>query len=1294
MSLKTIHIHIAGVNFEEGCKERIDSSPNESSVEHNFFKDNQVVVVDAQTRTEELNRTNQQSISSETVVAAEESINNSKFSRNLRHKIPSLGEIKNHSSKALKSTINSIEQQSPLPCSAHYANLSLTQLEYQYPEAKSLFVTVMENIIFRESFMLKMLKIAERLDNHYWKYCFVRIRAVQLKKSVNSEYLVAKRKTLRQLQKELAVSLAHVRGCSIAVITAIIKWRKESSKHSKSSRILSVFWEKKNYMLSIFEDLKKLSSISTIQIWLGFSLESNPFLLPPVNHDPRAIWEAQRKVFTKWRLRHQARISAIRRGFAFADNRVEMAEQVGVSGGSGMSSVVAGGRPNRDLVTGGFIISHSAPCVVPATHFSRPGQLSGEGDETQSSGAGAGAVADAEVCGGLGAELVGEMLASGATVEAEVCTDEKYSSSGSDREWSEQRSEEDRPASARTSTPLAVHPSDLQPHATSPALPPILPIPRHSPKEGASHHSDAHLPQISTRVDNANSNAPLVILPTTANEIVPINTAPDQSHHNDGTLLHAVAGLDPDTEEAGTDDFPFDHSMESLADSEDLFAAGEWRALREYCRPAFAFPLPFAGAAGMEVSTAKDFWSDLLHNPLVVEAAVGFADVFPEVFLVPPVPADLRNSCASLEKVLVNERKVYLELEREAERSKQLEMRVRVTANPAVLEHIAGGGRHQQIQTALHEMRRRQESDSGSLTREAEALRKGGAASSLLPPELPTKEPSGIFSMTAAVSRIEPMVVGRPLPGCGLPEGLGVGLRGDLTVVSDCQVRPLALRPEALASVAQARVEDQRRVTTTTTRAAMLLTSSGGDFEVKLRSDLPRAARPMDHTGHRWKAHCASILEALIRGFLVRFRIRKAKRKLLLELGVGVAQRIVRGFLGRRKFRRMWRQYRTENLILRKLVLRRHHAACAISMWFSRTLARLREKKKISIAIEIQRRKQACRRTARAMGAQYSALTRAIVSPSSPPLSGNSNRNSIGFSIDQLYSHHITAEEILAMASRAIESSAAAQVPDSGSVVELVDGTSASCASRADLFSHESRSTPILFFDGGQSVGSEICEPKVDTNRSSSTAASGGGSTARSDVAMKSQLKGAELDQNQEHEHEQDESIAESKDQGTNVLHRQHHQQQHHSTRSALLDTVRSSRLLPQRSGPAGASNSDAGEERKRTFFAAPTNRAFIIPGDGFRTPQSVIADPSQAYLPPHHNDPSARKVRVDKPGGQNSRGGLHGSASEGVLPRVKYPQQNDPSAQMTRKSAVVVREALEEIGLKNALRESIFGAR
>jgi hypothetical protein len=151
------------------------------------------------------------------------------------------------------------------------------------PESVVSYFRVVQCIILRESTLIEFTEIARNLEENYWNYVLLRVKAGAKKQPINTESLISKKKVINLLQIQLSIVLAHLRGTSVDVLEAIIKWRKmkKSSNSIKTKETVSVFWKDMNYLQKMDDDFALIcDGFFFIRLWLGF--EPNTLLLPPL----------------------------------------------------------------------------------------------------------------------------------------------------------------------------------------------------------------------------------------------------------------------------------------------------------------------------------------------------------------------------------------------------------------------------------------------------------------------------------------------------------------------------------------------------------------------------------------------------------------------------------------------------------------------------------------------------------------------------------------------------------------------------------------------------------------------------------------------------------------------------------------------------------------------------------------------------------------------------------------------------------------------------------------------------
>ena len=166
---------------------------------------------------------------------------------------------------------------------ARYASHSKWDASKISPESEVAYFLVKQNVIYRESLLIKLNFIAENLDLQYWKYAILRMKVEAKKQALNIESLEEMRQIIRSLQAQLTVVFANIRESSVSVTESIIQWRstKAKCKSTVTKETISVFWRDENYLLKMRNDCENLyGRFYTIRLWLGFCPSS--LLLSPL----------------------------------------------------------------------------------------------------------------------------------------------------------------------------------------------------------------------------------------------------------------------------------------------------------------------------------------------------------------------------------------------------------------------------------------------------------------------------------------------------------------------------------------------------------------------------------------------------------------------------------------------------------------------------------------------------------------------------------------------------------------------------------------------------------------------------------------------------------------------------------------------------------------------------------------------------------------------------------------------------------------------------------------------------
>jgi hypothetical protein len=87
-----------------------------------------------------------------------------------------------------------------------------------------------------------------------------------------------------------------------------------------------------------------------------------------------------------------------------------------------------------------------------------------------------------------------------------------------------------------------------------------------------------------------------------------------------------------------------------------------------------------------KISNFDEFWSNFDHNPIIVEAAVGFIEIYPPVPLVPILPPSLYKKCLVLRELIDDENELYDNLNSLGEKADKLKIELNRTVNTTSIQ--------------------------------------------------------------------------------------------------------------------------------------------------------------------------------------------------------------------------------------------------------------------------------------------------------------------------------------------------------------------------------------------------------------------------------------------------------------------------------------------------------------------------------------------------------------------------------------------------------------------------------
>eukprot|EP01040_Poterioochromonas_malhamensis_P012403 gene12403-13562_t len=169
---------------------------------------------------------------------------------------------------------------------------SVTEWEIQPSSVSAITLSfrIRESILFRESLLEKTQELVQKIDEYYWKYCIYRIKSIENQgKMLNTQELVLKRNKLFTLQEEFAVAIAHLRSLSIEIIENIDKLRSLINKEiDLMNNKISIYYKNYNYLCKMIYDVQGFFEFSSLRYWIGFI--PNALMIPNKDHQPKERW--------------------------------------------------------------------------------------------------------------------------------------------------------------------------------------------------------------------------------------------------------------------------------------------------------------------------------------------------------------------------------------------------------------------------------------------------------------------------------------------------------------------------------------------------------------------------------------------------------------------------------------------------------------------------------------------------------------------------------------------------------------------------------------------------------------------------------------------------------------------------------------------------------------------------------------------------------------------------------------------------------------------------------------------
>jgi hypothetical protein len=426
----------------------------------------------------------------------------------------------------------------------------------------------------------------------------------------------------------------------------LLSWREMCARAAVMRGIPSIYFQQNNYLIKMLTDsVSAFRSKQTMKMWLGF--EPNAFMVPPVPHEPQQIrlqlegrrraWIRSRQEWINNQLSHLQNLSGNHTGTSVNRRHTMTSSQRGDLPPRSEMKVMTG-------VPEGHAFAHPSPSTLRATQSS-PIVIQKGVATTSSPSTPKTPPSGPPMMMSLSRQLLSPMPSSDPPAARSAApfpsvTQSRMTTSNSATQLSTAQSSPHALLIGSASTPsLSSTPAAVV--STPTTRPPTVFFPEshaegnedeESEDENSSHGSKKQRGHQSGEDEDGGMKA-------ARTSISASHHVPSQDHAQDSSPRET------DTDDMSSTSFG-SSSVTSQLDE-------EWRELSHQCLPSWGSPTDPLG---------KLFWDNFDQNPTLVEAAIGFIDAFPSIFLVPPLSLDLAHRCHHCEHYL--EKEIILQIER------------------------------------------------------------------------------------------------------------------------------------------------------------------------------------------------------------------------------------------------------------------------------------------------------------------------------------------------------------------------------------------------------------------------------------------------------------------------------------------------------------------------------------------------------------------------------------------------------------------------------------------------------
>lgn len=725
----------------------------------------------------------------------------------------------------------------PLPISVKYLSLANWIFPSGEPNSNDAFVLCAELMLVRESSIIKLWDLCDNLENEYWKYCLMRIISFEKRKKTNSERLIAKVKTVKSLQKEVSVCIAHLRGITIELLESIQNWRKIAISDTLSPVAISLYYNNENYLLKMSNDLLKFNSFSVLRIWIGHSFNTMITNISSIDNNNNndemnyydRLYMEKRGLYEDWLRRRYGSVPRLD-AMSIRSSRNTNINNISISSSFSTATYEVLNHNNLQCSISAINNAHNSSDKINNSSFNSSG--------------------------GPKLEQMEKLVSFTESL--------KKSTHDDDDEEEEEEEQED--------TFDDLEDTGIQNNDINGLV------------EQDKHHVNVQQHQSKYK-----------------------QKVPRGKYHPEE--LFTV------TDDSSAASLSF-CSMSLVSKS------GEWSELRQYCENSWGMldNLDEEGEGEGDSSqergylvqgrdVAPEFWNKLDHNPLVVEAAIGFKEVVPSTLmpLLPQLPEVLITRANKAFRIIENEKRLIQKYEEKVMANSNSD--VFKTLVPEAVKSLSKISSKDNLESNFKQaenMKYRQQSQGGkfdgSLQSHIRSIFQSTvlSSSSLSPQKF---EGGDFFEMTAANTSEN-------------------NFNGNTSSFFSSDIaKPLEIK---------ALKEIQKRID-----SSMQLTEKVGYLRT-FKEDKQGNRYPDEYTQH-FKTKCALRVAIAMKTFLIRRRIHKEFLLKRHNKNATDIQKIIRGFLARKNLKEFRKKYHIETIILRKYYTRRFRAAIIITNFIRRS---------------------------------------------------------------------------------------------------------------------------------------------------------------------------------------------------------------------------------------------------------------------------------------------------------------------------------------------------------------------